>query len=490
MRGAQGLEQMPNKAVVIFTGLAALLGIAAGTLIVKLNQPALVLSGLVGLIVFIGSIVWVEFGLYVLVLITYTRLSDIIIQFHGGPSVAKFFVVLMVFVILIRWAVFHERPTGWQTAAVLIGIYGLVGFSSLLYAYDTSLVVAALDNYFKDAIIAIVVVIIMQNGRYFYRVIWTLLAVAIFLGVVSVYQALTKTYLNNYWGFAQASFAQIVGDVNDYRIGGPIGDPNFFAQIMLVLVPISLERMFNEKNRLLKALAGLALGVSMLSVVYTFSRGGFLAMCVTLALMFWFHPPRYQTIPIIVIAAMVVMLFIPASFYNRIFSLEALFSASSSGFRSNEKSIQGRASETFTALAMFRDHPLLGIGLHNFTVHYQEYSRSFGLAPSATDRSAHDLYLEILAETGVLGLSTFLLMVGVGGRSIVKARKKLLKAGLDEYADMTLALGIGLIGYLIGAIFVHAAFPRYFYLLIGIAFATTKVAESEIENHHSKRTGI
>ena len=75
-----------------------------------------------------------------MVFITYTRFSDIVVHNYDAPSVAKSFIVLLILAILIRWASFNERPSGLQVPAILLVIYGLVGFASLLYATDESVV--------------------------------------------------------------------------------------------------------------------------------------------------------------------------------------------------------------------------------------------------------------------------------------------------------------------------------------------------------------
>ena len=56
-------------------------------------------------------------------------------------------------------------------------------------------------------------------------------------------------------------------------------------------------------------------------------------------------------------------------------------------------------------------------------------------------------------------------------RSILYARKRFIAAGMEEYANLATGFAIAFAGYLLAALFVHAAYPRYFYLLIGIAFA-------------------
>jgi O-antigen ligase len=303
------------------------------------------------------------------------------------------------------------------------------------------------------------------------------------MGTISVYQYYTKTFTNDYGGFAQAEIMQIVGASNDYRISGPIGDPNFFAQIMVALVPLALERFLNEKKFLLRLVAGWALIVSALSVVFTFSRGGFLALAVVVALYFLFYPPKPSRMPMFLIAAIVIMAFIPPSYYTRILSINELFGASDVGFRTNDLAIRGRASETLTAIEMFKDHPILGVGLKNYPSLYVEYSKSIGLAPSATARSPHNLYLETAAETGTIGVMAFGLILIMTLGTIKSARERFLRAGMTEYASLVTAFGIALLGYLTAAIFVHAAFPRFFYLLIGIGLALDAIAKKETAYH-------
>jgi O-antigen ligase len=53
------------------------------------------------------------------------------------------------------------------------------------------------------------------------------------------------------------------------------------------------------------------------------------------------------------------------------------------------------------AVAMLRDHPVLGVGPDNFRVRFADYS---GIAESHIGTHAHSLYLESLADTGLLGL--------------------------------------------------------------------------------------
>lgn len=476
---ARKLRQSPGRTTLLYAALAIILGSSIGLSIAGLDNPFLILLLTGGLVVVVATVISVEVGLLLFVFLTYTRFSDNAIDFYNAPSVAKFFVGLLIIAILVRWAILGERPTGWQVPAIILVFYGLIGFFSLMYARNAESVINTLSNYVKDALIALVIVVLLKRAPTFRHVIWTLLAAGIFLGALSVFQYMTGTFDNSYGGFARAELRGIAGDERDYRLTGPIGDPNFFAQIMIVLIPIALERMMHESRVILKILAGIAGALSLLTMIFTYSRGGFVAAALALAIFFLVYPPRPLYLIIIIGLGIAVFSFIPSSYYDRILTLQGFLPDASGRIDiRTDNSIQGRASQNLTAWNIFKQYPLVGIGLDNFEVRYPEFSKEIGLAPSASNKSLHNLYFEVATETGILGLSVFLLLIGLSIRSILYARSAFFDIPeLHGYAHLATGLLIGFVGYLVAALFIHAAFPRYFYLLIGIAFSMPAVVQ-------------
>jgi putative inorganic carbon (hco3(-)) transporter len=310
-------------------------------------------------------------------------------------------------------------------------------------------------------------------------VVWTLVAAGLFLGAVSVFQYLTGTFANAYGGFAQANVQNIAGASEGYRIGGPIGDPNFFAQIMVVLVPLAMDRMIREKNRWLRLIAAAALVICILTIVFTFSRGGFLALLVVLVGMMLYHPPKMRQILLMLVVGAVALNLIPDQFTSRLQTLTNLIPGQVQV--QNDVSFQGRASEATVAWMMFLDHPFLGVGASNYPVYYLKYSRVVGLDPRLEEREPHDLYLEVLSELGLAGLIVFLLILWNVVQALMAARNDLADVEEKGYASMVTAILIGFLGYLTAAIFVHGAYPRYFWLLVGIGMAVPQVARTILQ---------
>lgn len=70
---------------------------------------------------------------------------------------------------------------------------------------------------------------------------------------------------------------------------------------------------------------------------------------------------------------------------------------------------------------MFRAYPLFGVGTGNFNVAYPD----FFVAPWATSQGhAHNYYIHTLAETGIFGLLSYLLLIGAMVREALRARRR------------------------------------------------------------------
>jgi len=463
----------------LFIALALGAGGVASLLVMLIDNPLHLLVAVAGVLTVIGMTLNPELGLLVLVFTTYTRFSDIMIKYHGMPSVAKLLVPLLFGLVVVRWVWSGKRPRGWRRSLLIVTGYGFIGFLSLLYASDFERTEEALISYAKDATIAVLATILIHRAATFRRVIWTLLAVGIFLGTISVYQHLSGTFENEYWGFGQAKIRNIVGRVEDYRISGPLGGPNEYAQMLVVLVPLALDRLWGERTRLLRVFAAWALVVCVLSIVFTFSRGGFIALVGTLMVMFIRRPPGLLALLITIMVAVPLVQFIPEQYTERMQTVVDLFPGSEQDAR-EEISFRGRLSENTSAWLMFTDRPLLGVGLDNFPIYYQEYSRRLGLDPRREIRSAHSLYLQIAADQGLLGLTAFGVVLWIVFRGMHKGYQDFIRAGSPDYANMTVALSVGIIGFLIGGIFLHLIYPRFLWLLIGIALAVPHVAKREL----------
>lgn len=141
----------------------------------------------------------------------------------------------------------------------------------------------------------------------------------------------------------------------------------------------------------------------------------------------------------------------------------------------------GRLALWAAALAMFGDAPLLGHGPGSYGVHYRAYLDALHL-PSWIDVDprltswAHNLYLELLAEQGVVGLVAFLAL-GVMGLAMVN---RMRARPPDNLQHCGAAVGAGFIALLVAA-FLELSFLRAWvtillFTLLGLLTALTRSA--------------
>jgi len=125
-------------------------------------------------------------------------------------------------------------------------------------------------------------------------------------------------------------------------------------------------------------------------------------------------------------------------------------------------------------------HPLLGLGLNNFSVYYEFVTGQPNWGP-------HSYFVALLVETGLVGATVFAVFIWYAFRRLRDARslgRILAKAG-DATAARLRPLAWGLTAALLGTLAANAFYLTmtfaYFYLLLAIAFATPVVFRRRLE---------
>jgi len=460
--------QAENEVNFARPGWLVLLALLIGSIIAIAVGKFGILTSLavLGLIILVATLAKPDLGFYLFLFAIYINLSSVLVTNYALPSTARLMVSIMGGVILVRRIIFKDEYQGWIFPTILLGLYAFLGMLSLVYASNYAVANEALIAYLKDALIGIIIVLLAQRPSSLKIAVWAILTAGLFMATISVIQQFTGTFNNWYWGFARTDLNITYGN----RLSGPIGDPNFFAQIMVVLVPIAIDRIWNEKNGVLKGLAAWILIATLLTVVYTYSRGGFLALVAAFIIMALLRPHRLSFVLLGLAVLTITFQFIPSNYKDRISSIFNISPNSRTGGYV-DASVQGRTSENLVAWNMFRNNPIVGVGVGNYNIYYQQYSRQLGLDSRLSDRSAHNLYLEVAAERGVLGLIVFGCIIILTLRQAFGTSNKFKQLGNKDFADLAAALGVSFIAYLITAIFLHDAYPRFFWVLVGICWA-------------------
>jgi len=182
-------------------------------------------------------------------------------------------------------------------------------------------------------------------------------------------------------------------------------DPHMFSFFLGLVIPLALAlAVLSDK----KLFYGLAAAILLLADAATFSRGGYLGLFAGLVLAVIFAWPKLKKAPKILAAGLAVILaailLIPNPVSQRYFS----------SFDLKEGSNEGRIEMWQKASKIILENPLSGVGIGNYPLE---------IRPEAVYRDpiyAHNTYLDIAAESGVLSALAFLGILIFATRSLLK----------------------------------------------------------------------
>ena len=146
-------------------------------------------------------------------------------------------------------------------------------------------------------------------------------------------------------------------------------------------------------------------------------------------------------------------------------------SVGDTGIDQADGAIQSRVTEGLAALLAWADHPIIGVGPGEFPQYYRQYAEVVGIRVLATDREAHNLYLGMAAELGLIGITVFLIIVGPDHARPGSARGERFGRVDPLMADLATGFMLSIVAYLATGIFLHMSFIRYFWLMLALAAA-------------------
>jgi O-antigen ligase len=142
----------------------------------------------------------------------------------------------------------------------------------------------------------------------------------------------------------------------------------------------------------------------------------------------------------------------------------------------NRMQLQQSAWEQFTA------HPVWGVGLGGYgprmlddNTRVARIMRWFVEEHDWPPRSIgpHNMYLQVLAETGVVGLLLFCTFFAVLIRELRVANRTYRELGDDDGMALTATLEVGLVAFLICGIFLHALTQKVWWMVAATAAAAS-----------------
>lgn len=250
------------------------------------------------------------------------------------------------------------------------------------------------------------------------------------------------------------------GGVN--RVYGPDGsflaDNNDLALALNMTLPLLLYLAKDEPRQWLRwALKSCFVG-SIVAIIFTYSRGGFLAMALVGFMLL--VKARYKSLAVVTLVGgiLVLTLIVPQKWTGRMDTIQE---------GEEDSSAHGRVNAWRTAWNLALDRPLVGGGFESFVTEevYARYS------PEAWNvREPHSNYFEMLGEQGFIGLG-FYMMLLFYCLAVLTPLKWRIRRDPDlkwaqHYPDM---LQVAILAYMLGGTFLgRAYFDLYYHLVASV----------------------
>ena len=441
-------------------GLAVSVGLASADASVLLLAWLVVLAGVGVLAIAVAEPRWVLILLLVL-LVGY--IAETAGPALGLPNGSYKLIVLIAVGLLVRRAFGLEKFVIGPVTLAILALF-LVTALSAAFATDRDVGIAELGELARNASVVVLMTMLIDRASWLRRAVWAYVLPAGALAAVAVFQQVTKTYERDYGGFATV---QDQGGL--IRSEGPL-HAVFFGQVLVPAAILALYLAIASPRRSVRLPAFATFGTCLAAIGYTASRGALVAIACGLLLTVLLQPRRtWMPIGALAVTLLLVLPGLSEDYRTRLAApTAAVVSGSGSASALDDRSLRGRVGENIAAGQMFLDYPVLGVGPGNYPGRYLEYSPAIGLDPRPVERPPHNLLLEALAETGIMGTLALMAVLGLALKGAWTARGAL--AGRDG----VLAEGVfvALVGFLVSGLFLHASTPRYLWVVVGLALAT------------------
>lgn len=355
---------------------------------------------------------------------------------------------------------FSAEPKRWHWKGTTVIWLALIVWMNVttLFALMPEYAYEEWNRTMKIQLIALLTVLVMGSRERINALVWTIALSLAFFGVKG------------------GLFSVLTG--GNYLVFGPPGsfieDNNALALALIMVLPLLRYLQLTVSRRILRWGLVVAMILTAVAVLTSYSRGAFLAGTVMALFLVLKSRHRVPLLAALMLVLPVMLAMMPDAWLDRMHSIENY---------QEDGSAMGRINAWWFAFNLALDRPVVGGGFNVF-----DPTLFFRYAPNPLDfHDAHSIYFEMLAEHGFVGLALFLtlglLALRMGSWVIRNAKKYPELAWARDLAAM---LQVSLVGYAVGGAFLGLAYFDLYYHLIALMVLLRGVVESHVRQIEEK----
>ena len=419
----------------------------------------------------------IEATIFALIILTPLVFYPYLVRIFNPPKELAFNILVIIGLMLWKLKMVNKEEVKITPTPLNLPILAFMVICPLSLLWSNSPMVSLLELplFLAGPILYFIIANNIKSEHQVNRLLTSLLIISSLLGIYGIFQ------------YNGIDFPFWKANVGRNQVFGLFGNVNYFAEYMIVPLPLAISLFFATRNRTHKIL--LLIGILAMggSLILTFTRGSYLAIGISSLFMFFLYLAsrgksfikEHKKIFIFILALIILVTFLfalpnplnkPGTVISKIKGRISISQFTKGSSLKRRIAIWG-----FTTM-IIKDHPILGSGLGTFKYNSLNYQAKFfdqgenrRLYPYGIADKVHNEYLQLGAEIGILGLGIFLwLLITYFNYGI-----KLLKRLKDEYKQ-GIAIGLmgGVVAVLIDGIF---GFPLHlpatlvlFWLFVGL----------------------
>jgi probable O-glycosylation ligase (exosortase A-associated) len=256
--------------------------------------------------------------------------------------------------------------------------------------------------------------------------------------------------------------------------GNMLDDNNFLALALAMLIPLCWYSLTFTTSPVLKGILIAIIGASIAQIIMSHSRGGSLALAIGFGVMGLRSRRKWAFVTVVGTCVGVAIYLVQDTYFKRIQTISA---------PAEEASAASRFVHANAAIAIWKDHPIIGVGFGGFN--YAVLAPQYG-GPADGAHVAHNSYLQMLVDSGIV---SFLIYVWILVGAIIRMGKS---AAFWSKVDpprtaIPYALQTSLIIFAIGARFDSCQRMDFPYMLL-LCTACWEVIERDLKIHIAEPT--
>ncbi len=455
---------------------AGLLAGASTIFTYLLSSSVLTLELTLGaLAVILGLLAQLRFGVMglLVVLLISLPLGRVTLAELGSVTVSPLMIIIVMLVAFWSWGFLTGsrkiRASWMQLPLAILLLWSTI---SLYWTPDIALALKFLLVLTMGAAVYVIVSEAVHSEKEVRAIVWAVVGI---MGAVGLYAVIS--YI---WGLSGVSGDLVKSGSELYnRVEGIFTHPNFLGTFFALIIPPGVALATSEAVGWRKVLAYSLVAAAIAGLALTYSRGGWVGTGVGIVSLLLLPQRRFSLLVSLPLIGLLSLPFIASSAVSGAI-LERLASFGKSGL--TDSGVSPRLQIWSAAPNLVEEHALLGIGPGNFGVAYGDFHRITPVPdsyytlpdwyvyaanpPVQFFPHAHNLFLNLAIELGVVGLAAFILLLALAFLKAWRIRRSTTTRNREGF------LSIGILGGFIAMLVANLVDTTFYQGFIIIVFFT------------------